>query len=69
MSNFFKARAMEPSTWRGIGGLLVAFGLATGGQVEALVAVGAAVLSLVEVMRKEPVKVPVLVSAEAPIVG
>jgi hypothetical protein len=48
-----KARAMEPSTWRGLGGLFVAFGMATGGQVDALVAVGAALLSLVEVFRRE----------------
>ena len=47
-----KARVLEPSTWRGIGGLLIAFGLASTGQVEAIVGAGAAVLALVEVFRR-----------------
>lgn len=43
----------EPSTWRGIGGLLAALGLVSAGSVNAVVAVGAALLSLVEVVRAE----------------
>lgn len=49
----FRARLVEPSTWRGIGGLLITFGLASTGQVELVVGAGAALLSLVEVFRRE----------------
>lgn len=45
--------AVEPSTWRGVGGLLVTLGLASSGSVDAVVAIGAGLLSLVEVIRKE----------------
>ena len=45
--------AVEPSTWRGVGGLLVTLGLASSGSVEAVVAIGAGVLSLVEIIRRE----------------
>lgn len=45
--------AVEPSTWRGVGGLLVALGLASSGSVDAVVAIGAGVLSLVEIVRRE----------------
>ncbi len=48
-----RARLLEPSTWRGLGGLLIAFGLASTGQVELVVGAGAALLSLVEVFRRE----------------
>ncbi len=47
-----KVWVFEPSTWRGIGGLLITFGLASTGQVEAIVGAGAAVLALVEVFRR-----------------
>lgn len=46
--------AVEPSTWRGIGGLLVTAGIASTGSVDAVVAIGAGLLSLVEVIRREP---------------
>lgn len=45
--------AKEPSTWRGIGGLLVAFGLSSAGAVDAVVAAGFAVMSAVEILRRE----------------
>lgn len=47
------ARIREPSTWRGIGGLLAAAGLVSAGSVEALIAVGMSLASAVEVVRKE----------------
>lgn len=43
----------EPSTWRGIGGLVVALGLASGVQVDAVIAVGALVMGATEVIRAE----------------
>lgn len=46
-------RLKEPSTWRGLGGLLAAAGLIAPGAVEALVGVGLALVGLVEVVRKE----------------
>lgn len=46
-------RAAEPSTWRGVGGLLVAAGLVSAGSVEALIALGMALASVVEVIRRE----------------
>lgn len=53
VSNVVMDRLKEPSTWRGLGGLLVALGLASAGSVDAVVAVGAALLSVVEVVRRE----------------
>lgn len=44
---------VEPSTWRGVGGLLVTLGLVSAGSVDAVVAIGAGVLSLVEIVRRE----------------
>lgn len=51
--DWLKKRACEVSTWRGVGGLLVAAGVMSAGTVEAAIAVGMAVISLVEVLRKE----------------
>lgn len=48
-----KAMALEPSTWRGVGGLLVALGIGSAGTVNAVIAVGMAVVSVVEVIRSE----------------
>lgn len=45
--------AVEPSTWRGVGGLLVTLGLVSAGSVDAVVAIGVGVLSLVEIVRRE----------------
>lgn len=53
MKNWFVLRMLEPSTWRGVGGLVTAFGLATGGQVSAVISVGIAIISAVETMRSE----------------
>lgn len=46
-------RLREPSTWRGVSGLVVALGLASAGEVDAVIAVGAALASLVEIVRRE----------------
>ncbi|MGV1035357.1 MAG: hypothetical protein ACOYBP_09120 [Microbacteriaceae bacterium] len=68
MSNSeLKARALEPSTWRGLGGLLMVFGLASAGQIDAVVAVGTALMALVEVFRREAQSVPVAVPDDAPV--
>jgi lysozyme len=52
----FLTRMKEASTWRGIGGLVVTAGLASMGQVDAIIAVGTAILSAVEVFRSEQKK-------------
>lgn len=52
MRDFLKQRLKEASTWRGIGGVLVAAGMIAPGAVEVLVGAGVAVVSLVEVLRK-----------------
>lgn len=51
--NWLKLRLLEVSTWRGIGGLVVALGLASAGTVDVIIAAGVAMLSAVEVVRKE----------------
>lgn len=51
--NWIKARAVEPSTWRGVGALFVTLGVASAGSVDAVIAVGLAVVSLVEIVRRE----------------
>lgn len=53
MRDWLLSRAKEPSTWRGVGGLLVSLGLASMGSVEAAVSVGTVLLSAVEMIRKE----------------
>ena len=50
---WLKNRALEASTWRGVGALVVALGIGSAGTVDAVIAVGLAVVSLVEIMRKE----------------
>lgn len=49
----WRRKAVEISTWRGVGGLLVALGLASQGAVDAVVAVGVAVVSAVEFFRRD----------------
>lgn len=49
----FMDRLKEPSTWKGIGWLLVAVGVLPVGAVEGLVAAGVALVGAVEVIRKE----------------
>lgn len=51
--SWFMDRLREPSTWRGLGGLLAAVGLVSAGSVDALLAVGMSLVSLVEVVRGE----------------
>lgn len=53
MGEWLLERAKEPSTWKGVGWLLVACGVAPVGAVDVLVSVGVAVVGLVEVARKE----------------
>ena len=50
---WLKNRIKEPSTWRGVGALAVALGLATAGTVDAAIAAGMALMSLVEIVRRE----------------
>ena len=51
--DWMKRRALEPSTWRGLGWLLVAVGVLPVGAVEGVAALGVAVVGLVEVVRSE----------------
>jgi hypothetical protein len=51
--DWLKARAEEPSTWRGVGWVLVALGLVPVGSVELIVSAGVALVGIVEVVRKE----------------
>lgn len=46
-------KAKEPSTWKGIGWLLVATGVLPVGAVEGVASAGLAIVGLVEVIRKE----------------
>lgn len=58
MKNWFLGRLKEPSTWRGVGGLVVSLGLASGGQVSAVIAAGMAIVSAVETLRSESAGAP-----------
>lgn len=51
--DWIKRRAVEPSTWKGAGWLLVALGVLPVGGESAVVALGAAVVGFVEMVRKE----------------
>ena len=51
--DWIKARVVEPSTWRGVGWLLVALGLVPVGSVELIVSAGVALVGAVEVIRRE----------------
>lgn len=51
--DWLKARVVEPSTWRGVGWLLVALGLVPVGSVELIVSAGVALVGAVEVIRSE----------------
>jgi len=46
-------KAGEPSSWKGLGWLLVALGLVPVGSVDLLVSVGVGVVGLVEMIRRE----------------
>ncbi len=51
--NWIKRRAVEPSTWKGAGWLLLAIGVWPVGAVEWGEEVGAALVGLGEVIRRE----------------
>ena len=51
--SWIKERLVEPSTWKGIGWLLVAAGVLPVGAVDGFVALGAALVGAVEIVRKE----------------
>lgn len=51
--DWIKARVVEPSTWRGVGWLLVALGLVPVGSVELIVSAGVALVGVVEVIGRE----------------
>lgn len=53
MRKWIMARAKEPSTWSGFGSLVVAMGLASAGQVDAVFAVVSALASAVAVIKGE----------------
>lgn len=50
---WLKRRAKEPSTWKGVGWVLVAAGLVPVGSVDLVVSAGVALVGLVEMIRKE----------------
>lgn len=50
---WLKRRAVEPSTWKGLGWLLVAVGVLPVGAVDAVAAAGVAIVGAVEMIRKE----------------
>lgn len=54
MKDWLKARAVEPSTWQGVGYLLAACGLIPAGSVPAVVALGVALVGAVKVVQREP---------------
>ena len=47
---WLKARVVEPSTWKGVGLVLVALGLLPVGSVDLVVSAGVALVGLVEVI-------------------
>lgn len=47
------ARAKEPSTWKGVGWVLVAAGLLPAGSVEVVVSAGVALVGVMEMIRSE----------------
>ena len=53
MKEFLMRKAGEPSTWKGLGWLLVAAGILPVGAAESVAGIGLAVVGLVEVIRKE----------------
>lgn len=46
-------KAGEPSTWKGLGWILVAAGLVPVGSVDLVVSAGVGLVGLVEVIRRE----------------
>jgi hypothetical protein len=48
-----KRKAGEPSTWKGLGWLLVALGVMPVGAIEGLSAAGVALVGVVEMIRRE----------------
>lgn len=50
---FLRRKAGEPSTWKGLGWVLVAAGLVPVGAVDLVVSAGVALIGLVEIIRRE----------------
>lgn len=50
---FLQRKAGEPSTWKGLGWVLVAVGLVPVGAVDLVVSAGVALVGLVEIIRRE----------------
>jgi len=54
--DYIMARMKEPSTWRGVTGLLAALGIVISPEMaDAIMAAGLGVFSLIEIFRKEKV--------------
>lgn len=53
MIEWLKKRASEPSTWRGVGFVLVAVGVVPAAALDVFVSVGLGIVALVEVVRNE----------------
>lgn len=53
MKEFLMKKAGEPSTWKGLGWILVAIGLVPVEAVDMLVTVGVGAVGMVEVIRRE----------------
>lgn len=51
--DWIKSRVVEPSTWRGVGLVLVALGLLPMGSVDLVVSAGVALVGIVEAARRE----------------
>lgn len=50
--DWLRARAKEPSTWRGLGLLLAAVGLIPAASIDVVVAAGVALAGLADVLKK-----------------
>ena len=53
MTEFLRRKAGEPSTWKGLGWVLVAVGLVPVGAVDLIASAGLALVGLVEIIRRE----------------
>ena len=53
LTEFLRRKAGEPSTWKGLGWVMVAVGLVPVGAVDLVVSAGVALVGLVEIVRRE----------------
>jgi hypothetical protein len=53
VGDFLVRKVREPSTWKGLGWLLVAAGLVPVGAVDLVVSAGVGLVGLVEIIRRE----------------